>query len=152
MIIFASFQSFIVFEIFKKHSRYWETDSYPVPGLGRITLSFSLFFFSLSLSLRFPDRSPVVDKNRAPMGPEILSSTGAEAWRKASMAFPDSSSVLEKFQSARCGSYPSRLVVERPRKIGICSSMRGAAHQPHLPPKHAIWGPQCKFREIQGFL
>ena len=43
-----------------------------------------------------PDPSPVLDKNRAPMGPEILSSTG----RKAPMAFPDSSSVLDKFQSA----------------------------------------------------
>ena len=29
-------------------------------------------------------------KNRAPMGPEILSSTGAGVWRRASMAFPDS--------------------------------------------------------------
>ena len=45
-----------------------------------------------ALSMRFPDRSPVLDKNRAPMGPEILSSTGARAWRKAPMAFPDSSS------------------------------------------------------------
>ena len=50
--------------------------------------------------MRFPDRSPVLDKNLAPMGPEILSSTGAGAWRKASVAFPDSSSVLDKFQSA----------------------------------------------------
>ena len=53
-----------------------------------------------ALSMRFPDRSPVLDKNRAPMGPEILSSTGAGAWRKAPMAFPDSSSVLDKLQSA----------------------------------------------------
>ena len=42
----------------------------------------------------------MLDKNRAPMGPVILSSTGAGAWRKAPMAFPDSSSVLDKFQSA----------------------------------------------------
>ena len=55
---------------------------------------------SLSLSMRFPDRSPVLDKNRAPMGPEILSSAGAGAWTKAPMAFPDSSSVLDRFQSA----------------------------------------------------
>ena len=34
------------------------------------------------------------------MGPEILSSTGAGAWRKAPMTFPDSSSVLDKFQAA----------------------------------------------------
>ena len=43
--------------------------------------------------------SPVLDKNRAPMGPEILSSTWAGLWRKAPMAFPDSSSVLDIFQS-----------------------------------------------------
>ena len=49
-----------------------------------------------------PDPSPVLDKNRAPMGPEILSSTGAGVWRKAPMAFPDSSSALDKFQSASC--------------------------------------------------
>ena len=51
--------------------------------------------------MRLPDPSPVLDKNRAPMGPEILSSTGAGVWRKAPMAFSDSSSVLDKFQSAR---------------------------------------------------
>ena len=50
--------------------------------------------------MMLPDPSPVLDKTRAPMGPEILSSTGAEVWRKAPMAFPDSSSVLDKFQSA----------------------------------------------------
>ena len=32
---------------------------------------------------------------------EILSSTGAGVWRKAPKAFLDSSSVLDKFQSAR---------------------------------------------------
>ena len=36
-------------------------------------------------------------------GPKILSSTGAGVWRKAPMAFPDSSSVLDKFQSANMG-------------------------------------------------
>ena len=50
--------------------------------------------------MRLPDPSPVLDKNRAPMGPEILSSTGAGVWRKAPMGFSDSSSVLDKFQSA----------------------------------------------------
>ena len=50
--------------------------------------------------MRLPDPSPVLDKNRAPMGPEIECSTGAGAWRKAPMAFPDSSSVLDIFQSA----------------------------------------------------
>ena len=33
------------------------------------------------------------------MSLEISSSTGAEVWRKAPRAFPDSSSVLDKFQS-----------------------------------------------------
>ena len=56
--------------------------------------------------MRFPDRSPVLDKHRAPIGPEILSSTGAGAWRKAPMAFPDSSSVLDKFRSAIVNSVP----------------------------------------------
>ena len=51
--------------------------------------------------MRLPDPSPVLDKNRAPMGPEIISSSGAGVWRKAPMAFPDSSSALDKFQSAR---------------------------------------------------
>ena len=60
---------------------------------------------SLSLSMRFPDRSPVLDSNRAPMGPEILSSTGTGAWRKAPMAFPDSSSVLDAFQTFSYGSF-----------------------------------------------
>ena len=49
-----------------------------------------------ALSLRFADRSPVPDKNPAPMGPEILSS-GAGVCRRAPMAFPDSSSVLINF-------------------------------------------------------
>ena len=48
-----------------------------------------------ALPMRLPDPSPVLDKNRAPMGPEILSSAGAGVWRKALMAFPDSSSVLD---------------------------------------------------------
>ena len=47
--------------------------------------------------MRLPDPSPVLDKNRAPMGPEILSSTGAGVWRKAPMAFSDSSSALDQF-------------------------------------------------------
>ena len=58
----------------------WETDFYPVPVLGRI-----------ALSLR-GCQAPALDKNRAPMGPEILSSTGTAVWRKAPKAFPDSSS------------------------------------------------------------
>ena len=50
--------------------------------------------------MRVPNPSPVLDKNCAPLGPEILSSTGAGVWREAPKAFPDSSSVLDKFHSA----------------------------------------------------
>ena len=50
--------------------------------------------------MRVPNCSPVLDKILALIGPEILSSTGAGVWRKAPVAFPDSSSVLDKFQSA----------------------------------------------------
>ena len=50
--------------------------------------------------MRVLNPSAVLDKNCAPMGPEILSSAGAGVWRKASKAFPDSSSVPDKFQSA----------------------------------------------------
>ena len=45
------------------------------------------------------------------MGPEILSSTGAGVWRKAPRGFPDSSSVLDKFQSAK------RPAARLPKKI-----------------------------------
>ena len=73
-------------------NRLWETDFYPVPVLGRFALS-----LSLSLSMRFPDRSPVLEKKkRSPMGPEILSNTGAGICKKAPKAFPDSSCVLDK--------------------------------------------------------
>ena len=54
-----------------------------------------------TLSMRVPNPSPVLDKNRAPTGPEMLSSTWAGVWRRAPKAFPDSSSVLEKLQSAK---------------------------------------------------
>ena len=53
-----------------------------------------------ALSIRVPNPSPVLDKNRAPMGPELLSNTGAGVWRKAPKRFPDSNSILDKFQSA----------------------------------------------------
>ena len=39
--------------------------------------------------MRLPDPSPVLDKNRAPMRPGILSSAGAGVWKKAPVAFPD---------------------------------------------------------------
>ena len=52
------------------------------------------------------------------MGPEILSSTGARVWRKPPNAFSDSSSVMDKFQSAmrslhRCEAFC--LIEERRR-------------------------------------
>ena len=50
--------------------------------------------------MRLPDPSPALDKNRAPMGPDISSSTGDGVRRKAPKAVPDSSSVLDKSQSA----------------------------------------------------
>ena len=75
-----------IFEKTKEKKDRGETE-FPVPVLGR----------NCALSMRFPDRTPVLDKNRAPIGPEILSSTGAGAWRRVPMAFPDSSSVLINF-------------------------------------------------------
>ena len=62
----------------------WEADSYLVLVLGRIALSL--------WGGAKPKRS--TDKNRAPMGPEIVSITVAGVWRKAPNAFPDSTSVL----------------------------------------------------------
>ena len=46
--------------------------------------------------MRVPDPSPVVDKNRASMGPEILSGTEAGVWREAPVAWPESSSVPDR--------------------------------------------------------
>ena len=71
----------------------------PLQVYGRLTFIQCRYWEELhSLSIRFPDPSPVLAKNRAPMGAEILSSTGAGVWRKAPKAFPDSSSVLDQFQ------------------------------------------------------
>ena len=50
--------------------------------------------------MRVPNSSPVMDNNRAPMGPEILSSTAAAVWGRTPLAFPGSNSALDKFQSA----------------------------------------------------
>ena len=55
---------------------------------------------SCGLSMRVANCSPILDKNLAPMGPDILSSAGAAVWRKAPGALPDSSSILDKFRSA----------------------------------------------------
>ena len=42
------------------------------------------------------------DKDRAPMGQNILSNAAAGVWREAPVALPDSNTsiVLDKFQSA----------------------------------------------------
>ena len=66
------------------------------------------YWENCALSMRVPNCSPVVDKDSAPTGPEILSSTGTGVWRKASKAFPGSSSVLDKFQSAKIRSRPGK--------------------------------------------
>ena len=53
---------------------------------------------SCALPMRVPNTSPVLEKNLAPIGPGILSSIGAGVWRRGPVVFPDSSSVLHKFQ------------------------------------------------------
>ena len=72
-----------------------------------------------TLSIRFPDPSPVLDKNRAPMGPEILSSTGAGVCRKAPKAFPDSSSVLDKFRSASTSQHWRCIKISLPGMLSV---------------------------------
>ena len=52
--------------------------------------------------MRVPNPSPALDKNRAPMGPEILSSTAAGIRRKAPKGLPDSSSVLDQIKISVC--------------------------------------------------
>ena len=54
--------------------------------------------------MRAPNSSPVLNKNRAHMSPEIISSTGAGVWRKFQTPF----SVLDKFQSAISGKFRRR--------------------------------------------
>ena len=61
--------------------------------LGRIALSLEDANLTANLT-------PALEKNRAPMGPEMLSSAWAGVWRKTPKALPDSNSVLDKFQSA----------------------------------------------------
>ena len=53
-----------------------------------------------SLSMRVANCSPTLDKNLTPIGPEVLSSSRAGVWRRAPGVLPDSSPVLDKFQSA----------------------------------------------------
>ena len=50
-----------------------------------------------------PNLSPILDKNCAPMGPEILSKIGAGVWRNRSGAFPDSNSLLDEYLSVTNG-------------------------------------------------
>ena len=47
--------------------------------------------------MRMPNPNSIVDSSHAPMGLESLFSTGAGIWRKASVASPDSNSVLDNF-------------------------------------------------------
>ena len=58
----------------------------PEPNNGRPILIQCGCWGNCAHPLRLPDPSSALDKNRAPMGPEILSSTGAGVWRKALMA------------------------------------------------------------------
>ena len=54
-----------------------------------------------ALPSRVLNPSPALDKKLcAHRSPEFLSSTGAGVWGKAPKAFPDSSCVLDQFESA----------------------------------------------------
>ena len=69
-----------------------------------------------------PDPRPVLDKNRAPVGQKFYPVLGLWVWRKAPMAFPDSSSVLDKFQSATSGftcATPPHARSESPQKAHV---------------------------------
>ena len=70
-------------------------------GSGRPNFIQGWYCRTCALSMRVPNPNPVLDITSAPLGPENLSSTGAQVWRKAPGAFPDSSSVLDTFQSAK---------------------------------------------------
>ena len=69
-----------------------------------------------ALPIRVPNPSPILDKNRASMGPEIISSTGAGVWMKAPKPFPDSSSVLSVCDKTLGRSF--LLMVPALRKLG----------------------------------
>ena len=56
-----------------------------------------------ALPMRVPNPIPVLHKNRALIGPEMLYITGAGVKWKAPKAFPNSNSVLDKFQSVTGG-------------------------------------------------
>ena len=54
--------------------------------------------------MRLSNPSPVLDKNRVPMGPrkKKLPVLGLASGRRLLRPFPDSSSALDRFQSATC--------------------------------------------------
>ena len=87
----------------------WKTETYLAPGLlwgyahnhlGNQCLSSAGTGKNCALPMKVPNPSPGLDKDCTPMGPEMLSNTGSGVWRKAFEAFPNSTSVLDKFQSA----------------------------------------------------
>ena len=75
-----------------------------------------------ALPMRLPNTSPVLEKNRAPIGPETLSSTGAGVWRKAPARFPDSNSTLDRCQFAK-----TTLFFDLPRSRSRSSGNSGSS-------------------------
>ena len=88
---------------------------------------------NFALSMRVLNPSPALDKNPAPMGPEILSGTGAGVWRKAPKAFPDSSSVLDQLQSERASAL---------RELSACKYFGCHVVRSKKLDKPAIWTPR----------
>ena len=73
------------------------------PFCGRRIFIQCRYWEELRFPYEVPNCIPVLDKFLAPIGTEILSSAGAGVWREAPVTFPDSSSVLDKLQSAIFG-------------------------------------------------
>ena len=67
--------------------------------------------------MKVSNPSTILDKNCAPMGPDILSSAGAGVWRNRSGASSDSNSILNEFLSVNAA--PSNL----PRTVVSASAM-----------------------------
>ena len=100
-----------------------------------------------TLPLRLPDPSPMLDKNRAPMGPGFLSSTGGGVWREAPGAFPDSSSVLDNFQVCKAFHPLPQLACELGRNLTRSSNPqrhRKLAYGSKF--KSLLASTRCKFR------
>ena len=74
-------------------------------------------YVNFALPMRVPNPDQHWIKNPAPMGPEILSSTGDGVWRKAPKAFPDSCSALDKFQAASVWGTAFGLDTNQPKKF-----------------------------------